>query len=237
MEWHKQLARDGFAIVPAVLTVNEVEQVVRLLESDTTEHSGRRKGGARDVLDLVPDLHAISHHPPILQIANETLGQQAFVVRATLFDKTPDANWKVPWHQDLTIAVDVRQELAGYGPWSLKAGVHHVQPPTEVLQRIITIRIHLDPSPATNGALRVMPGSHRLGRVNQNRIERYIDDSLTVTCAARAGDALVMRPLLFHASSASSEPGHRRVLHFDYAVGELAGVLQWHMRKQQVAEA
>lgn len=237
MGWQSQLVRDGFAIVPAVLNVDEVEQVVTLAEREMTEPGRRRKGGARDVLDHVPELYEISRHPSILQIVRKALGGKAFVVRATLFDKTPDANWKVPWHQDLTIAVDVRQELAGYGPWSLKAGVHHVQPPTEVLQRIVTARIHLDPCPATNGALRVMPGSHRLGRVNQNHIEQYIDDSLVVTCTAGVGDALVMRPLLFHASSASSEPGHRRVLHFDYAVGELAGVLQWHMRKQKRCEA
>ncbi|HEX9201419.1 MAG TPA: phytanoyl-CoA dioxygenase family protein [Acidobacteriaceae bacterium] len=230
MAWREQFEQDGFAIAAGLLNAAEVEHVLALIKREAAEFNGPRKGGARDVLELVPELHEISHHTSVLQVARQVLGEEAFVVRATLFDKTPDANWKVPWHQDLTIAVEDRREVGGYGPWSLKAGVHHVQPPTEVLQGMVTVRIHLDACPPTNGALRVMPGSHRFGRVSQNDVEPYVDDAIAVICAVGVGDALVMRPLLFHASSASREPGHRRVLHFDYAAGSLAGGLRWRMR-------
>jgi ectoine hydroxylase-related dioxygenase (phytanoyl-CoA dioxygenase family) len=166
----------------------------------------------------------------VREIVKAVLGDGAVVVRATLFDKTPGANWKVPWHQDLTIAVDGRVERDGYGPWSVKNGVTHVQPPSEVLERMVTVRVHLDPCPVTNGALRVMPGTHGLGRVDQNDVSGYVDESGVVVCAAGAGDALVMRPLLLHASSASTAPGHRRVLHFDYAVGGLGDGVEWRLR-------
>jgi hypothetical protein len=69
---------------------------------------------------------------------------RATLVRATLFDKTPGANWPVPWHWDLTICVAVRLEAPGFGPWTLKAGVHHVQPPVEVLETMVAVRVHLE---------------------------------------------------------------------------------------------
>lgn len=222
--------RDGFAIVPGLLSDSELRRIVALLDLDATSLSGSSRGGTRDVLDRIPVLREVADHTAVLELARNILGGAAFVVRATLFDKTPDANWKVPWHQDLTIAVSKRQEAEGYGPWSIKAGVLHVQPPTEVLERMVTVRLHLDPCSATNGALRVIPASHKLGRVDQNKVGMWVDESRSICCAVNAGDALVMRPLLLHASSASVDPTHRRVLHFDYAVGDLAQGLQWKMR-------
>lgn len=105
-----------------------------------------------------------------------------------------------------------------------------MQPPTEVLNRMVTVRVHLDPCPAENGALRVMPGSHRLGRIDQNDAPSFVDEERAVMCEAQAGEALVMRPLLLHASSAAEAPVHRRILHFDFANGDLGNGLEWCMR-------
>ena len=118
-----------------------------------------------------------------------------------------------------------------------KAGVQHVQPPTEVLERMLTIRLHLDPCPSTKGALRVVPGSHRLGRINQNEASRYADEARAVSCPAEPGDVLLMHPLLFHASSASRGAGHRRVLPSDHATGQLAGGLRWNLQDRDVPTA
>ena len=65
-------------------------------------------------------------------------------VRAVLFDKTEDANWSVAWHQDRTIAVRERREVANYGPWSVKDGATHVEPPFEMMRGMVTLRAHLD---------------------------------------------------------------------------------------------
>lgn len=175
----------------------------------------------------VPELRAVADHPAVRGLAQKALRPKAFVVRATLFDKTPDANWKVPWHQDVTIAVRERKDAPGYGPWSIKEGVQHVQPPSRVLEHMVTVRVHLDGCPAENGALRVMPGTHRLGRIDQNDALRHVSESQAVICAAKAGESLVMRPMLLHASSPSSTPGHRRILHFDFADSELDEGIQW----------
>jgi ectoine hydroxylase-related dioxygenase (phytanoyl-CoA dioxygenase family) len=229
MRFSEEIERDGFAMIPRLLTSSEVLHLAAQLDSCATDQDGLR-GGTRDVLERLPALRGLAEHGAIQDIVRAVLGGDAFVVRATLFDKTPDANWKVPWHQDVTIAVKGKHEAGGYAPWSIKAGVVHVQPPSAVLQRMLTVRIHIDSCEAANGALRVMPGSHRLGRLDQNMVDRYVDEGSAFCCAANAGDALVMRPLLLHASSASLYPRHRRVLHFDYAVGHLAAGLQWKMR-------
>jgi hypothetical protein len=82
-----------------------------------------------------------------------------------MFDKTLEANWAVAWHQDRTLPVAERFEIEGFGPWSTKDGLLHVAPPFEILARMITLRVHLDPVDAANAPLRAALGSHRLGRV------------------------------------------------------------------------
>ena len=137
-------------------------------------------------------------------------------VRSILFDKTPDENWPVAWHQDLTIAVAEEQEIPGYGPWSCKDGHVHVQPPAELLAQMVTIRLHLDDTPEANGALRVIPGSHQRGKLSAEAVMQ-IDKGLAVTCECHAGDVLLMSPLIVHSSRRSIQPMRRRVIHFEYA--------------------
>ena len=149
------------------------------------------------------------------------LGDTAFAVRGILFDKIPEANWKVPWHQDVTISVRAREDVEGFGPWSMKAGVLHVQPPTQVLERMISIRLHLDACDESNGALHVIPRSHRAGRIAETEIPSMLEKSQPHACVFGRGGALLMGALLLHASSPSQAPAHRRVIHLDFACEQL----------------
>jgi ectoine hydroxylase-related dioxygenase (phytanoyl-CoA dioxygenase family) len=149
-------------------------------------------------------------------------------VRGIFFDKSAEANWLVTWHQDLTLAVRERCEVPGFGPWSVKEGVPHVQPPAECLQQMITVRLHLDDADESNGALRVLPGSHAQGRLSPEGIGEWRERVPEVTCVVRAGGALLMRPLLLHASGRSVSERHRRVLHLEYAGFDLPAGLEWH---------
>ena len=148
-------------------------------------------------------------------------------VRTIFFDKTPATNWKVPWHQDLTICVKERHNLPGFTAWSIKEGVTHVQPPTEILERMFTIRLHLDHCGPENGPLRVLPGSHKHGRLTPQQISRFQSETEPVTCIVPQAGALLMKPLLLHSSSAATEPSHRRVLHIELASGTLPKPLAW----------
>jgi ectoine hydroxylase-related dioxygenase (phytanoyl-CoA dioxygenase family) len=218
------IAKDGFFIVRNVLHSNAI---THLVEASVLPEDGR--GGVRNLLDI-PAFRALANSAQIRALIEPILGAEAFPVRGILFDKTGNANWKVPWHQDVTIAVTNKVDAAGYGPWSVKAGVQHVQPPPQILENMLSVRIHLDDCPAVNGALRVLPATHLHGKLSQAKIESAVLRKAPVTCEASAGDALLMRPLLVHASSPSSTPSHRRVIHFDYANVDLADGLGWRER-------
>jgi len=213
---------EGWATAVATVEEGLLDRVAAELPS-----VGRRKGGVRDLLEAAPSVGRLAEHPGIRSFAQGVLGPECFIVRALLFDKTLETNWKVAWHQDLTIAVARRIDVPGYGPWSTKNGVVHVQPPTEVLERMLAVRIHLDDCGPENGPVRVIPGSHRGGRLDAVAIRRLVERGLEVECAVGRGGILAFRPLLLHASSQVVVPGRRRVIHFEWGGGELSGGLQW----------
>jgi ectoine hydroxylase-related dioxygenase (phytanoyl-CoA dioxygenase family) len=186
------------------------------------------QGGLRDLLAISSAASRLARHPLVRDAAEAVLGPDCFVVRSLLFDKTDAANWKVAWHQDLTIAVAERIELPGFGPWSIKAGIVHVQPPVTVLARMLAVRVHLDDCNEENGPLRVIPGSHRSGRLAADAIAAAKEATPAVTCAVARGGILLFRPLLLHASSEATQPRHRRVVHFEFAAEPLPGCLKWH---------
>ena len=165
---------------------------------------------------------------PLLNFVRPHVAREPFPVRAIYFDKSPESNWLVPWHQDLTLALRSRTEVPGFGPWSVKGDVPHVQPPTELLEQMLTVRLHLDDADETNGALRVLPGSHRLGRLSPAQVLEQRTRQADVLCTVAAGNALLMRPLLLHASGRSTSQRHRRVLHIEYAAFTLPYGLDWH---------
>jgi hypothetical protein len=215
---------DGFAMTENFLREQEVAELVDFAEQNLSTEGHR--GGVRNLLDF-PRMRSLAESQALRRAVEPILGSSARVVHGILFDKTEEANWKVPWHQDVTIAVDRKIEAEGYGPWSIKSGILHVQPPASVLERMISVRLHLDDCPQENGALRIIPRSHTSGKVDERLIQDIARRSIAVTCAMQRGGILVMWPLLLHASSASSFPGHRRVIHFDYAASELPMGMGW----------
>src|SRR4030095_11704081 len=228
----EQLEVDGFALIASVLDSTAVAQLISHVSSVGVGPSiSLRAGkafGIRDLLNRVPAARVLAESTLIRSLVALGLENNFRVVRAVYLDKHKDANWKVAWHQDLTIAVRERKEVDVYGPWSLKAGIPHVQPPVSVLERMLAVRIHLDDADETNGVLRVIPGSHLQGRLSAVEVQRLTKETAPVTCPMKRGDVMLLRPLLLHASSVASDPAHRRVLHFEYATGELNGGLQWY---------
>ncbi|HLL82624.1 MAG TPA: phytanoyl-CoA dioxygenase family protein [Longimicrobium sp.] len=234
-DWLGQLEKDGYAIVPGAIGGAEVERLLAALDAAGGSEGARRRESVyaiRNLLDAVPEVRALAESPAIRALVEPVLGASAFPVRGILFDKTPDANWKVAWHQDLAIAVRERRDTPGFGPWSEKAGVTHVQPPAAVLERMLTVRMHLDDCGLENGPVHVIPGSHRHGRLDAEATGRWRESAAAVPTCTGAGGALLMRPLLLHASSPSTTPAHRRVIHIEFAADDLPGGLEWHDRSR-----
>jgi hypothetical protein len=162
------------------------------------------------------------------RLARDRLGNEAIPVRAILFDKRPGANWALGWHQDRTIAVRAQREVPGFGPWSRKARVVHVEPPFHYIERMVTLRAHLDDCGADNGALLIVRASHKLGRIPVKGVERAVSCGEQFVCTARAGDVWVYASSILHASDAATNPTHRRVLHVDFSADALPGGLEWY---------
>ncbi len=215
-----KIEQNGFAIIPKVLGNQQCQELISAL--------GPVTGAGRRGLLSLPAISALAQSDQLLDLVRPHLPDDPFPVRAIYFDKSPDSNWLVSWHQDMTLSLQARADVNGFGPWSIKDGVPHVQPPVELLEKMLTIRLHFDDADETNGALRVLPGSHRLGRLSSERIQQLRAQQSDFLCAASAGDALLMRPLLLHASGRSTSGRHRRVLHIEYAGFALPTELQWH---------
>jgi len=222
-----QLAQQGFAIIPAVLPPETVDKLVEEIDDALKARASHSDHAMRHLIEVVPAVRKVAEEATIRALVKTVLGPSTFVVRSIFFDKTPDANWKVAWHQDLTIAVRQKIEVAGFTAWSVKDGVAHVQPPVEVLEQMLALRLHLDDCGPANGPLQVIPGSHKSGRLNARQISEWRDRQPAEICSVSRGGALLMRPLLLHASSPATEPKHRRVLHLEFAAEPLPCGLQW----------
>jgi len=218
------LQKDGFEIHRAVFSAKEIAalrmEVTRLqVESDTA--------CIRDIITKSELLDQFTSNLKLTSLIPEDMSP----VRSILFDKTPEENWPVLWHQDLTIAIRQKEEVNAYGPWSIKNNIPHVQPPLDLLQNMVTIRIHLDDTREENGALIVIPKTHLLGKIPPNEIREHLNDQ-SVICECTAGDVLLMSPLLVHSSRRAAKPGNRRIVHLEYARrSHLEYPLEWAARK------
>jgi ectoine hydroxylase-related dioxygenase (phytanoyl-CoA dioxygenase family) len=210
----------GFAVIASCLDDSTVEQLRTHL--DETKYAQRN-------LFSVPIVRELAASKPVRDIMDAILGPKCFAVRGILFNKTQQSNWKVAWHQDLTVAVRKRRQVEGFGPWTKKAGISHVQAPAEIMSRMLAIRLHLDESGPDNGPLRVVAGSHKEGRLSAQQVASW-QKSNSVTCIVPKGGALLMRPLLIHASCSCATPKPRRVIHLEFAAEDLPGGLAWHER-------
>lgn len=227
----RDVEREGFAVIPGVVDDRTIDFLIADIDHvaghDALRRRAERLFGVRDIVNLVPSARAVAHSDGIRAIARTIVAEGPILVRSLFFDKGAAGNWPVAWHQDRTIAVSCRIEVDGFSSWTVKGGLPHVQPPDHVLEEMITLRIHLDNADESNGALKVIPGSHRLGRLSPPQI-RDLTHGGGVTCAASRGSILVMRPLLLHSSPRSASNGHRRVVHLEFAGAGLSGGLAWN---------
>jgi hypothetical protein len=212
--------RDGAARFDRALPADALERLRDLAEPLLNDRPGVRVTGDAWLTTF------LNTGPPA-QLAKGLTSDKARPVRAVMFDKSPAANWIVAWHQDRTIPVRERIEVAGFGPWSTKAGIVHVAPPFEGLDRMVTLRLHLDDVDETNAPLRIAVGSHQLGRVEAPDAAAEADKLPQILCLASAGDIWAYRTPILHTSDRSTGERRRRVLQVDYADFELPGGLEW----------
>ena len=212
----------GFAVIPGIF---EEDQVTLLAENLATANMRSRRAGVRQ--DLGNDAVAsLANDRTILKIGRSIFCANADPFRATMFEKTTDANCLVVWHQDTALPLRRREETPGWGPWSVKEGVIYAHAPASALSQVLALRVHLDDSTSQNGPLRVLPATHTLGVLSDDAIHQLAVDVVPVECCVPRGGVVAMKPLVVHSSSKSQSGSARRVLHIEYAVQRIAGDLE-----------
>jgi len=218
MSWAQKIADDGFAITTQVFSHERVDQLLDDIRS-AVPLSGR--AGVRHALRL-ESVSAFSRERPLLELARQVLGVDAFPFRATLFDKSSSSNWLVVWHQDRALPLKQRFEVSGWGPWTMKGGIQYAIAPESALRQVLALRIHFDGSTKEDGPLRVLPATHCVGVLADEELLLKAKSVPPVDCVVPKGGVLAMRPLLVHASSKARNRMPRRVLHIEYAASESA---------------
>ncbi|WP_367873549.1 phytanoyl-CoA dioxygenase family protein [Luteolibacter sp. Populi] len=216
-----RLQAEGWAVVETGLVPDLLHELRGTAFSDGA-------AGTRCLLDL-PAVLAAARQLKSELIGTNILPSSSVAIQAIAFDKTPGKNWKVAWHQDLMFPFARPVEAPGFELATKKDGVDFARPPVAVLQDLLAIRLHLDPCDEPNGPLRVSPGSHLRGVIPSAGCAALAKEFGEINCLAREGEALLMKPLLLHASSPAISPGHRRVIHYVFHTGDLMDE-EWHRR-------
>ena len=232
MEFIDYFIAKGFSSIDNIYSSREVDDILTEIGKAKTDKDTFRKSAdlfaIRQFLKEVPSVTEIRLNGNLRAILNNLLGEYYFVVKSIYFDKPKTSNWYVAYHQDLTISVDKKLQLEGFDLWTTKQNQFAVQPPIDVLQSILTVRIHLDDTDENNGSLKVVPGSHSKGIYRPESIDWSLETE--VNCNVSKGGLMLMRPLLLHSSGRTTNDKQRRVIHVEFSNVELPDQLSWAER-------
>ena len=218
------ICENGFEILEKFISQSEIDLIKTEVDAFPEDYP---KFGIRNANDKFNTIKKLCSSEKLIQKAESILKGKANLVRVIFFDKTPEHNWLVTWHQDKTICVNAKADIEQWKAWSIKDGKHHVQPSIDVLNKMVAFRVHLDDTDEKNGCLKVIPYSHKLGILAQNEIDLISKKEQPFSCTLKAGDALIMRPHILHSSSKSVIPSHRRVVHIEFSSYQLPCNLSW----------
>ncbi|ANH80537.1 phytanoyl-CoA dioxygenase [Niabella ginsenosidivorans] len=220
---------NGFAIIPDIYTPGVIDTLIAAISNTDTHHNTFRRSkdlfAIRQFLKEIPEVLPLIFNERLKAVINEVFGSIYFVTKSIYFDKPETSNWYVAYHQDLTISVDKKINTDGYSLWTVKQGQYAVQPPVEILENNFTIRIHLDDTDEYNGALKVIPGSHKSGILSPDRFNKHREQP--TICKVPRGGIMIMKPLLLHRSGRTVNKKRRRVIHIEFSDAGLSGGLHW----------
>ena len=227
--YQDEISENGFTVINDVYSEAEVNDLIAAINDADKSNPTFRKNAdlfaIRQFLKEVPQIKTTIFNERLTQIINSLFGDSYFVVKSIYFDKPEQSNWFVAWHQDLTISVDKKVDLVGFSSWTNKHNQFAVQPPLNILKDNFTVRIHLDDTNSDNGALKVLPGSHKKDINRSENIDWSIEEE--TVCNVRSGGIMIMRPLLMHASDRTTNDAKRRVIHIEFSRAKLPDEINW----------
>lgn len=212
---------DGFLILPGIISVERCRDLTTAIDSWFTAGAGTRGMLSR------PGIAALARELRTSPAIAPHLPGDAVAIQCTYFRKDATTNWFVPWHQDTSLPC--RKGIGSLDPdrWSIKEGEDFVEPPSDVLESVVAVRLALDDNTPENGPLRVRPGTHHRGLLTEAALATL--DTPSVDCCVAAGGAILMKPLLVHSSGRVRGTAPRRVLHFLYGPPRPPRELEWNI--------
>ncbi len=199
---------DGMIFVRGLFDAEETDLLRRAMEEDPAiaEHSLLRadqQGGATRISlwnragDSVYGLAARARK--VVDIAEALIGEPVYHFQSKLTAKEPYVGGAWEWHQD-------------YGYWYYNGCLE---------PKMLSFMIALDHTDASNGCLKLVRGSHQLGRLDhvqvtpeQNtadpeRIEHILASHEVVDCVLDPGDAVVFHGNTLHRSDQNRSANRR----------------------------
>ena len=219
----------GYEIHENIFDDQQIHQIIRHIEQQNKTNDNHRSNGGlfaiREFLMEYPDIIPFLNNQKLFKII-QSLGENFKIIRSIYFDKPPKANWIVNWHQDLTINVDKKINRKDFKNWRILKNKVVTQPPLKILENIFTIRIHLDHCNRNNGALQIIPESHKKGIIPITELTQK-DKKHAIFCELNKGGVLLMKPLLLHFSKRTDNNQRRRVIHLELTNQKLPDKLNW----------
>ncbi|WP_405207176.1 phytanoyl-CoA dioxygenase family protein [Aquimarina sp. LLG6339-5] len=229
-----ELEENGYSVLTDLYSDNEIRRILACIENAEQDGNSFIKSkdlfAIRQLIKNVPELSDLLFNKKLTELISNLSESKYFLTKAIYFDKPSDSNWFVAYHQDLSISVDRKADLENYSNWTFKKGQYGVQPPIEILQDTITIRIHLDKTDKNNGALKVIPKSHLNGIVRADSKDWSIENEFI--CEVEKGGVMLMKPLTLHASNRTTNGNKRRVIHLEFNKHNLTKPLDWLERNK-----
>jgi ectoine hydroxylase-related dioxygenase (phytanoyl-CoA dioxygenase family) len=221
------ILQNGFSIIPHFFSDIYTDEIIEELNKHKALQYDKHVVSDFNLINSIPFVRSLAYGSQLKSLADLVLGDTSFPINAFVLDKTQDSNWGLDWHQDLKNAVKNKIETPGYSNWTVEYGISHVIPPKEVLEKRLSVRIHLDDCLIDNGAILVAPESHKKGIIQDATDIDEITSGETLYCEVKKGGVMFMTPLLLHKSPYSTTNRKRRVLQIDYAGIKLINGLDW----------
>jgi hypothetical protein len=212
----------GALLIKRALSPEQITELERASHANNALRVGNRITRPSDAL-----LAALMAPGGATDLASHLEGETLRPVRILLFDKTAQTNWAVAWHQDRVLPIREEWVCDGFERWTRKNGIPHVEPPEWLSSRMVTLRLHLDDCGPENAPLRILPGTHRSGRLTDAGVADAVRRIEVTDLPCEAGDILAVKSLTVHASKKAASPTRRRVLHVDFAPDDLPAGLSW----------
>lgn len=202
MDARRQLDDLGYVLLPGVMNAcllgrlrEQVEQLF-VIEGESAGREFKIEPGARRLANLVNKgdvFREIIVHPIVLPLVTHVLGDSVKLSSLNARSADPHGDAPQPLHCDMSALPDER------GAW------------------VCNTVWMLDDFTEQNGALRVVPGSHRSGRLPRDVLaDPVADHPQQCIITGAAGSVIVMNAHLWHGGLANRTAGPRRAVHAFY---------------------